>query len=301
MRPNALRALAALDGPKSLSGLARAARLPLASASRAASELEGLGFVVKQREGVSVRIAPASFGSFMALRNELVRHPRLDLSRAVHGKRAAVVAGLGAARPGFLRAVAGLSRSSWSSVVRDLDRYGLLSHDRELEVELSPGHEGLREFCQEVCDAEGAAGWVTRGLGGARRLWSRSVEQLLAIPQRAPLPPGFAAGAYTAAAAEGIAFLSGEKFAFRSIREPTWGDVVLQCMLVPPHNRLSGSHAAIMLAARRGERMEALARWYGLQEAYRAVRRFVDGGDGGRWLLPRAEVRAIATRYGVKV
>jgi hypothetical protein len=35
--------------------------------------------------------------------------------------------------------------------------------------------------------------------------------------------------------------------------------------------------------------------------ASHSIRRLLRGGQGGRWFLPRGEVRAMAARYGVKI
>lgn len=301
MKPNALKALAVLEGRTPLPQLARTAGLPSASASRAVTELEALGFARKRRRGLAVDVEPLPFYSFMDLRDELARHPRLDLAAVARGRRAGVVAGFGHGPTALLREVTGFTPAAMRTLVKDLDRFGVLLSDDDLGVSIAPGHRGLQAFCQDICDHENALDLKLKRLPNAHVLWSRSVDSFLALPPASKPPAYLRPAAYTAAAKRGIAFLSGERYYIRSRRRQTWADTVLQCLLVVPRDRLSLTHAAIMVAHRNPGDMKLLARWYGVADVAARVSTFVRSGGEDAALLPRSEVKDIAQDYGVVV
>lgn len=299
MKPNALKILAALEGPASLAELARIAGVPLPNASIAVKELAASGFVRKSREGKSVVVDPLPFPSQMALRDELKRHPRLRLAPVARGRRAAIVAGLGFAAPAFLRRATGFSASAMGAIVARLDRFGLLQNDTKLRLTIADEHAGLRTFCQEVCDRELALELRRVAPPGTRVLWSRSAEALVAWAGGGKLPRPYKPAAYEAAARKGIGFHAGETYAIRSLRTQTWADTVLQTLLVPPGGPLNRSHAAIMAAHHRIEKLPQLARWYGLEESGARLRAFLRGAPEDPMFLPRADIEDLAAEAGV--
>ena len=300
MRPKALEVLRHLDGEMPLSQVAVRAGLTPEGTSRAVAELAGLGLVTKQREGVRIVIAPAPQPALEALRLELARFPDLDIADTLRGRRAALLAGVGFAKPVALRRIVGLSKGAAEAAFKSFLQKGVLRLDHKTKYRVSDGHLPLQAFCQALCDLETRA-WLDRaGLRAARILWTRANEAVVALEGGKGVPRGMKPAAYTAAA-NTVLFISRDSYFIRSLRRQSWGDTLLQCLLVPPRTRLTRAHATIMYARRRARDLEGLARWYGLAPEAARIRAFVDEGADDPAILPRGDVREIAAEYGVVV
>src|SRR5258706_692202 len=301
MRPKALQVLVALDGEMPLATLARDTGLSTDGASRAVRELEGLALASRRRSGIQVLVRPLPHPARDPMRLEFSRFPELDLARAVRGRRADLLAGIGFARPAFLRRAVGLSKGAAGAAFKVFKGLGLLRLDDETKYRVSDGHRPLQAFCQAICDME-TRRWMDHvGLKDGRVLWSRGSEALVAVPDGATPTGDLKAAAYTAAAARGVAFLGRDRYYIRSKRRQVWPDALLQCLLVPPRTRLSRTHAIVMYAAKRRQPLAPLARWYGVEEEAGRILAFVDAGRDDPLVLPRGDVLEIAERYGVSV
>lgn len=301
MKPNALKVVAAVHEEAPLPHVARAANLALSSASIAVVELETLGLVRKRRNGHKVSVDPLPLRSLAALRDELARHPRLDLATVARGVRAGIVAGLGFARPSFLKHVTGASKSAMQRAMAVLQDFGVLEFHDELRFTIASEHDGLRLFCQDICDREGALELRGLRVPEPRILWTRSTEALVALPVGSGVPSGYLLGAYSAAAQHGVKLIAGERQTLRTRRSQSWADVVLQCLLVPPLDRLTLSHAAMMAAWKDPGSLRSLARWYGVEDAAGRIDAYLKGVPRVPGLLPRQEIKNLAREYGVSL
>jgi hypothetical protein len=185
----------------------------------------------KRRRGHPLVVTPGNHPALDALRIELDRFPDVDLAAVAHGARAALLAGIGFARPPSLREVVGVSKGGWKAALDSFREWGLLRLDAATKYRISDGHRPLQVFCHAVCDLETRKALEALRLVGPRVLWTRSNEAFVAYRGERSRAPSLKNAGYTAAASKGLAFISRDRYAMFSQRAQTWGDTVLQCLL----------------------------------------------------------------------